>query len=53
MGKFEELVSTLTPEQRATLGFPKLGDSYWTAETVRAVGLRYPRMDMRLYLAKL
>ena len=39
----------LTVEQRAVLGFPAPGDSYWTEETVRSVGQRYSAMDMEPY----
>ena len=37
----------LTPRQREVLGFPKMSDPYWTAETRGAVKLRYPgiRLD--------
>ena len=49
VGKFEEVLSKLSPEQRAALGFPRPGDPYWNEQTIRAVGMRYPRMDMRPY----
>ncbi len=39
----------LTIEQRAVLGFPAPGDSYWTEETVDSVGQRYGGMDMKPY----
>lgn len=35
--------------QRTVLGFAPPGDRYWTAETIDAVGQRYPRMDMTPY----
>ncbi len=38
--------------ERAVLGFPRAGDSYWTKETVEAVGKRYPGMDMSPYRAR-
>jgi len=38
-----------TVEQRSLLGFPKPGDAYWNAETLQAVALRYPRMDLAAY----
>ena len=38
-----------TPRQREVLGFPRPGDEYWTDETLEAVALRYPRMDMAPY----
>jgi hypothetical protein len=52
MGEKPELQSFIeraTPKQREILGFPKLGDAYWTPETLAAVALRYPKMDMRPY----
>lgn len=40
-----------TPRQREVLGFPPPGDPYWTKETLKAVAMRYPRMDMGPYRA--
>jgi hypothetical protein len=31
------------------LGFPKVGDPYWNDETIEAVKLRYPEMDVSVY----
>jgi hypothetical protein len=53
VGKFELLMSAISPDQRSTLGFPNPGHPYWTKETIRAVGIRYPHMDMRPYQAAL
>ncbi len=39
----------LTPRQRELFGFPRLDDAYWTTQTVREVGARYPAMDMAPY----
>ena len=39
----------LTPDQRTVLGFPALSNSYWTADTIEAVGQRYKGMDMEPY----
>ena len=39
----------MSPVQRGVLGFPLPGDPYWTADTVQAVGQRYPGMDMVAY----
>lgn len=44
---------SLTPEQRATLGFPSVQDDFWTEQTIRAVGIRFPKMDMSPYLLRL
>ena len=52
MGETEHLTRVIefgTVEQRTVLGFPKPGDPYWTAETLAAVQLRYPKMDMKPY----
>ena len=52
MGENPELhrfVETTTPRQREVLGFPKPGDPYWTEETIEAVKLRYPGMDVGPY----
>jgi hypothetical protein len=51
-GENEELqrfIERSTVRQREVLGFPRVGDAYWNEETVRAVGLRYPGMDMGVY----
>ena len=37
------------PRQREVLGFPKAGDPYWNEETLAAVKLRYPGMDIAIY----
>lgn len=52
MGESEDLqrfVQVCMPEQRHAIGFPTPGDPYWTAETVRAVKLRYPGLDVGPY----
>ena len=46
LGKF---IERATPRQREVLGFPKPGDAYWNEETLAAVALRYPGMDMTPY----
>lgn len=38
---FERLIANASLEQRAVLGFPQPGSSYWCAETIAAVGARY------------
>ena len=47
----QSFIERATPRQREVLGFPRPGDPYWTAETLGAVALRYPRMDMTIYRA--
>ena len=52
MGENPELqhfIERATPRQREVLGFPPPGDPYWNDETLAAVALRYPKMDMRPY----
>lgn len=39
-------VDRATPEQLALFGFPRPGHPYWTADTLRGVQERYPRLDM-------
>lgn len=47
----ERLVADASLDQRAVLGFPQPGSSYWCPETVEAVGARYAPfgMDMTPY----
>jgi len=45
----ERFIEHSTPRQREVLGFPKAGDAYWTEETIEAVKLRYPGMDVERY----
>ncbi|MBC8105576.1 MAG: phytanoyl-CoA dioxygenase family protein [Anaerolineae bacterium] len=45
----ERFIARSTPKQREVLGFPKIGHGYWKAETLAAVQLRYPKMDLALY----
>jgi len=47
--EMQNFVERTTPRQREVLGFPKPGDPYWNDETLAAVALRYPKMDMRPY----
>lgn len=51
-GEHPEMVDFLvacTPRQREVLGFPAIGDPYWTDETLAGVALRYPTMDLSPY----
>jgi hypothetical protein len=45
----QDFISRATPAQREVLGFPPPGDAYWTDETLAAVKLRYPDMNMTPY----
>jgi hypothetical protein len=45
----QDFISRATPRQREVLGYPSPGDAYWTAETLAAVALRYPEMDLKPY----
>ena len=42
-----------TPEQLGLFGVPMPGAPYWTAETIRRTGLRYPGWDASPYLEAL
>ena len=42
----EQLVARLSVEQRAVLGFPMPGSSYWDEHTVAAVEARYAPWDI-------
>ena len=46
---FKRFIEACTPRQREVLGFPVPGDPYWTKETLAAVAMRYPKMDMGAY----
>lgn len=45
----QRFIETTTPRQREALGFPPPGDAYWNKETLAAVAMRYPKMDMKPY----
>ncbi|HWE04887.1 MAG TPA: phytanoyl-CoA dioxygenase family protein [Tepidisphaeraceae bacterium] len=47
--EFKRFIEHSTPRQRETLGFPTPQDPYWTADTIAAVAMRYPKMDMKPY----
>jgi hypothetical protein len=42
----QRFIGRATPRQREVLGFPPPGHEYWNAETLAAVRLRYPKMDI-------
>jgi hypothetical protein len=39
--RMERIIANLNPDQRAVLGFPAPGSTYWTAQTIDAVEARY------------
>jgi ectoine hydroxylase-related dioxygenase (phytanoyl-CoA dioxygenase family) len=45
----QRFIARATPRQREVLGFPPPGHPYWNEETLAAVALRYPEMDMTPY----
>ena len=49
-GHPREYIAKLSPWQRSALGFAKPGDSYWTADTLKAVPQRYHGMNMEAYV---
>ncbi len=52
-GYLEELITNMTPSQRSVLGIPKLGDTYWTMETIYLLKIRYPNIDLKPYIDNL
>ena len=49
--ELQAFIERAAPRQREVLGFPKVGDAYWNEETLAAVQMRYPKMDMKPYRA--
>ena len=47
--ELQDFIEKTTPRRREVLGFPPPGHAYWNDETIAAVALRYPKMDMRPY----
>lgn len=43
-------IERATPRQRELLGFPPAGHEFWNRETLAALALRYPTMDITPYL---
>jgi ectoine hydroxylase-related dioxygenase (phytanoyl-CoA dioxygenase family) len=50
--EMQRFIERATPRQREVVGFPPPGHAYWTDETLQAVRLRYPKMDLKPYLPK-
>ncbi len=46
---WSEVMENATVRERDLFGFPRPGDPYWDAQTIRDVGRRYPNMDMTPY----
>lgn len=49
--EMQSFIERATPRQREALGFPPPGHEFWVEETLAAVALRYPAMDMTPYRA--
>jgi ectoine hydroxylase-related dioxygenase (phytanoyl-CoA dioxygenase family) len=47
--EMQSFIERASPRQREVLGFPPPGHWYWTQETIEAVGMRYPKMDLGPY----
>ena len=47
--EFKRFIEFSQPRQREVLGFPPPGHPYWNKETIAAVAMRYPKMDMKPY----
>jgi len=50
--ELKRFIENATPRQREMLGFPAPGHAYWIEETLNAVAIRYPKMDMKPYRAR-
>lgn len=46
-----DFITTATPRERELIGFPRVGDPYWTAQTCTLVEARYPGIDLSPYLS--
>ncbi|KAJ3334456.1 hypothetical protein HDU93_007929 [Gonapodya sp. JEL0774] len=47
--RWNDWMAGLTLRERDLFGFPDVNSDYWDEQTVRDVGLRYPKMDMSPY----
>ena len=52
-GNVEGVLMKLSPKQRALLGVPKPGHSYWNEQNIKWFGARYPGIDISPYLEAL
>jgi hypothetical protein len=51
--ELQEFIQRATPQQRQALGFPPPGHEYWNEQTLTAIAMRYPEMDLSPYRANL
>lgn len=49
--EMDAFLENATPRERELVGFPRVGDPYWTEVTLDGVEVRYPGMDMAAYRA--
>jgi hypothetical protein len=47
--ELQRVLIRATPRQREVLGFPAVGDPYWTPATLKGTQERYPEMDLYPY----
>jgi hypothetical protein len=47
--EMDRFLEKATPRERELVGFPAVGDPYWTKDMVAAVARRYPHMDLAPY----
>jgi ectoine hydroxylase-related dioxygenase (phytanoyl-CoA dioxygenase family) len=47
--EMQRFIERATPRQREVLGFPPPLSEYWNQETLAAVAMRYPKIDMSPY----
>lgn len=52
VGRFVRFVEGCTPRQLALLGVPRPGHPYWTAAQLDAMAVRYPRLDLGPWRAR-
>jgi hypothetical protein len=48
----QHFIEHAAPRKREVVGFPPPGHHYWNDETLVAVAMRYPKMDMTPYRSK-
>ena len=49
-GFMEELFTNMTPLQRSVLGVPMPGDDYWDKDKLDLLKMRYPKIDIGIYV---
>jgi hypothetical protein len=50
--EMQHFIEHAAPRKREVVGFPPPGHHYWNEETLVAVAMRYPKMDMTPYRSK-